>query len=165
MANSDKEVKNQEKISKEKQTQVEYSDRIKKYEQDILDISLKEAESKTKIKDLVTKINKAKGKTRENLLEELKLEKTKLDIMQREAKIKQSLADIGDDIVDKMDKEALLSYDIQANKKKLKKTNAEILVLEDKVLGLKGKEREEMEEQIKIMKQMVFQGANYFLHH
>ena len=159
MANSDKEVKNQKTISKEKQTQVEYSDRIKKYEQDILDISLKEAESKTKIKDLVTKINKAKGKTRENLLEELKLEKTKLDIMQREAKIKQSLADIGDDIVDKMDKEALLSYDIQANKKKLKKTNAEILVLEDKVLGLKGKEKEEMEEQIKIMKQMVFQGA------
>ena len=155
MANSDKELKNQKDITKEKKTQLDYDAQILKYEEDIINANIRASELKKKIAELVKVINTGDKKAAKKAMEELKTKKQSLDLLNKEQKIKQSISDIGDDVVDAMDKEALLGYDIQANLKKLKKTKNEIVQLEEKLKGLKGPEAKRLREEIDGMKQSV----------
>ena len=155
MANSDKELKNQKEITKEKKTQLDYDAQILKYEEDIINANIKASTLKKEIAGLVKIINSGDEKAKKKAMEDLKTKKQSLDLLNKEQKIKQSIADIGEDVVDAMDKEALLSYDIQANLKKLQKTKSDIVQLEEKLKGLSGEEAKRLKEEILGMQEAV----------
>jgi len=98
-------VKNQEKIIE-----------LTEQEDDIKGSIAKKAKE---IKDLGEKATKAQK-------EELRDLKVKLKVKQEEKKITSQIGDIHEDISDNMDKEALLSFDIQKNEKARKKLNQDI---------------------------------------